>query len=315
MPKVSIIISVFNRFKELTERTLPSVFNQTFQDYEIIVINDGSTDKPDYQYLKGYTVPINLIEYKDNKGKSVRINFAVQLAKGEYILIVDDDNELMPTYLEKTVPYLDRKLPDVTLNDGFYHPEPKAVQTGRIIRHKGFDDYAPPVNHMGYGFSAIDWGWLIKKEVFDVIQYDESFSGDEDADFGIQFFKHFDSRPLNEPLTIAYAEGDGVSFPSEKRLRSLDRFIEKNIEFYNMAGPKDLSFLYRFAARNYYLAGHKKQANNLFWLAFKAYPNRRTLTHWLVSLINYKAYYQLMRMEEKYYAKKRMAMPMVANSR
>lgn len=312
MPKVSVIIPSHNRFQDLIRKSLPSVQKQTFSDLEIIIMDDCSEE--DYSQIE-IGGRVKYFRNQINKGKSYSVNFAIKQAKGEYILVVDDDNELMPTYLEETVALIERKLPPEVANDGFYHPQPDAIQVGRIIRHDGFDDYAPPINHTGYGFSAIDWGWLIKREVFEKIQYDESLSGDEDADFGIQFFQHFDSRPLNKPLTIAYAQGDGVSFPSAKRLQSLDRFITKNIEFYNQAGPKDLSFLYRFAARNYYLAGYKQQANNLFWLAFKAYPNRRTLTHYLVSLINYRAYYQLMRLEEKYYARKRMASAVVADSR
>lgn len=304
MPKVSVIISTYNRNKELTERCLPSIFNQTFKNYEVIVINDGSTEP--YVLSRAYPFLFHYHENETNKGKSYSVNLGVKLAKGKYVVIVDDDNELMPTFLEETVKAMeDSVVPLEKLNDGNYHPMISAVQTGRIIKHTGFDDYAPALPLMGFGFHSIDWGWLIKKEVFDVIQYDENMFMDEDADFGIQFFKRFSALALNKPLQICYAQGSSYSFPSKSRLEALDRFLVKNTKEYAKAGPKDLGFLYRFAARTFYLGGNKKRANQLFWQAFKAYPNRRTLTHYLVSLINYKAYYQLMRLEEKYYARKR----------
>lgn len=82
-------------------------------------------------------------------------------------------------------------------------------------------------------------------------------------------------------------------------------FYIKNWKEYELAGPKDFAFLNRFVGRTLYLAGYKKEAIKYFWKAFKAWKTRRTLTHFLVSLINYKAYYILMRLEERYYAHKR----------
>lgn len=314
MPRVSIIVPTYNRQKELTERCLPSILNQTYQDYEIIIVNDASKEELGLlKFFKSDYYPENVTEirFPENKGKSYGVNYAVKQAKGEFILVVDDDNELMPTYLEETI----AKMEEVNNNNGTYlNTEYEAICTGRIIKHKGFDDYAPAYRQSGYGFTAIDWGWLFKKKVFDVIQYDEQMIGDEDADFGIQFFKHFRAFPLDKPLQIAYAEGDSVSYPTQRRLEALDRFITKNWKEYELAGPKDLSFLYRFAGRNWYLAGYKKKAIGYFWRCFKVWPNRRTLTHFSVSLINYKAYYLLMRAEEKYYARKRMAMSSVQNS-
>lgn len=295
MPRVSIIVPLYNRLEGFTTRCLPSIKAQTFTDYEIIVVNNGD-----------YLEPITGIEWYDlpkvaNKSKAV--NFGVKQAKGKYILVVDDDNELMPTYLEETVAEIEKvREPSAVAHDKY-----DAVCTGRIVKHLGYDDYAPAYRQRGYDFSSIDWGWLMKKEVFDKIQYDETIFGDEDADFGIQFFKHFIAYPLDKPLQIAYAEGEGVCTPTKRRLESLARFYEKNKEYYKLAGPKDESFLERYFARTFYLGGFKKKAIKYFWQAFKAYPNRRTLTHFLVSLINYRAYYHLMRLEEKYYARKRMA--------
>lgn len=279
MPKVSVIIPTVDR-PEL-QRAIDSVNAQTFKDFELLVEHDT-----------------------ERVGKSVMVNNAVKKAKGEYILVVDDDNTIQPKFLELTVKAIEEEsAKEMNWSNSEWH----AVTTGRIVRHTGYDDYAPAYYQQGLGFASIDWGWLIRKKVFDTIQYDETLFGDEDADFGIQFYKHFRAYALDLPLQTAYADlNDGVCFPSQKRLDSLERFIKKNWREYEEAGPADLSFLYRFAGRNYYLAGHKKKAIEYFWKCFKAWKTRRTLTHYLVSLINYKAYYNLMRLEEKYYSKKRL---------
>lgn len=301
MIKVSIIIPTHNRVKELTERCLPSIWNQAYKDYELIIWDDASTDetqdKLKFRNLRYFRNPRNM-------GKSYSVNQAVKQAKGEYILVVDDDNELHPKYLELAVETIEREsAKEMKWSNSEWH----ALNTGRIVVHDGYTDYAPAYYQQGLGFTAIDWGWLIRKKVFNVIQYDETLFGDEDADFGIQFYKNFRAYALDMPLQTAYATGnDGVSLPTEKRLQSLERFVEKNWKEYEDSGPADLSFLYRFTARNFYLAGNKQKAKEYFWKCFKAWPTRRTLTHYLVSLINYKAYYLLMRLEEKYYSKKRL---------
>lgn len=279
MPKVTVIIPTIGR-PEL-QQAINSVNAQTFKDFELLVEHDT-----------------------ERVGKSIMVNNAVKKAKGEYILVVDDDNVIAPQFLELTVKAIEEEsAKEMKWSNSEWH----AVTTGRIVVHDGYKDYAPAYYQQGLGFAAIDWGWLIRRKVFDTIQYDETLFGDEDADFGIQFYKHFRAYALDLPLQTAFAgSNDGVCFPSEKRMDSLARFIKKNWREYEEAGPKDLSFLYRFAGRNWYLYGSKTLAKANFWRAFKAWPTRRTLTHYLVSLINYKAYYLLMRLEEKYYSRKRL---------
>lgn len=301
MPKVTVIVPTHNRCKELLEVCLPSIWNQTFKDFELIVWDDASTDET-FDKLKFK----NLIYQRNpkNMGKSYCVNRAVKIARGEYVVVVDDDNALAPQFLEMTVKIIEE---ESVKEQKWSNSEWHAVTTGRIVIHDGYKDYAPAYYQQGLGFAAIDWGWLVRKKVFDVIQYDETLWGDEDADFGIQFYKNYRAFALDLPLQTAFANrNDGVCLPTQKRLESLERFVSKNWQEYEEAGPKDLSFLYRFAGRNFYLAGQKDRAVKYFWKCFKAWKTRRTLTHFLVSLINYKAYYLLMRLEEKYYSRKRL---------
>jgi len=276
---VTVIIPTVGR-PEL-QQAIDSVNAQTYRDFELLVEHDTQ-----------------------RIGKSIIVNRAVKKAKGEYILVVDDDNVIAPQFLELTVKAIEEEsAKEMKWSNSEWH----AVTTGRIVVHEGYKDYAPAYYQQGLGFAAIDWGWLIRKKVFDTIQYDENLFGDEDADFGIQFYKNFRAYALDLPLQTAFAQAnDGVCLPTTKRLMSLERFIKKNEMEYEEAGPKDLSFLYRFAGRNFYLAGYKRAAIIWFWKCFKAWPTRRTLTHFLTSLISYKAYYMLMRLEEKYYSRKRL---------
>lgn len=91
MPEFSIIIPVYN-VEQYIKECLDSVFNQSFKDFEVIVVNDGTKDNS-MDIVKNYDVKI--INQK-NKGLSSARNHGVQLAKGKYILFLDSDD-----YLEK----------------------------------------------------------------------------------------------------------------------------------------------------------------------------------------------------------------------
>ena len=101
MPKISIIVPIYN-----VERYLPacldSVLNQTFWDFEVICINDGSPDGCG-QILAEYAQKDSRIKVitQENQGVSVARNTGVQLATADYIAFVDSDDELAPTFLER----------------------------------------------------------------------------------------------------------------------------------------------------------------------------------------------------------------------
>lgn len=98
MPKYSIIVPVYNSEKYLDD-CLKSIFNQTNQDYEIICINDGSTDKS-LDILNKYKDEIIIIN-QDNMGLSVARNNGVKKASGKYLLFVDSDDVIENKLLEK----------------------------------------------------------------------------------------------------------------------------------------------------------------------------------------------------------------------
>ena len=132
MPKVSVIIPTYNREKYIVE-TLQSVFEQTFTDYEVIVIDDGSTDNT-ADVLRPYLDRIVYIR-KPNGGQGSARNAGIKMAKGAYIAFLDSDDLWMPEKLLLQVSYLDEH-PDVALvfSDAatFYDDEGNHVRTGEL---------------------------------------------------------------------------------------------------------------------------------------------------------------------------------------
>ena len=111
MPKVSVIIPCFNQGLYLDE-AVDSVLAQTFQDFEILVVDDGSTDGETVKILQDYARPKTRVIHTDNQGLSAARNNGIHEAQGAYILPLDADDKIGDGYLEDAVRILDR-YPDI----------------------------------------------------------------------------------------------------------------------------------------------------------------------------------------------------------
>ena len=106
-PRVSIIIPVFNAGRFLA-RALDSVEAQTERDFEVVVVDDGSIDRRTHKILdQAAERPGVTVHRTENRGPSAARNLAIERSRGAYILPLDADDYLAPTYLEKTIPVLD----------------------------------------------------------------------------------------------------------------------------------------------------------------------------------------------------------------
>ena len=104
-PIVSVIMPCFNQ-GQFIEEAVESIIAQTFTPVEIIIINDGSTDIETVRLLNHYQKPNVSVIHTENRGPSAARNVGIHQAKGQYILPVDADDRIAPTYLEKAVPIL-----------------------------------------------------------------------------------------------------------------------------------------------------------------------------------------------------------------
>ena len=104
-PIVSVIMPCFNQ-GQFMEEAVESIIAQTFTPVEIIIINDGSTDIETVRLLNHYQKPNVSVIHTENRGPSAARNVGIHQAKGQYILPVDADDRIAPTYLEKAVPIL-----------------------------------------------------------------------------------------------------------------------------------------------------------------------------------------------------------------
>ena len=109
-PKVSVIMGVYNcKDVDALFKSVNSIINQTFQDWEFIICNDGSTDNTlDFlKELEHYDKRIKVLTYLQNKGLAYALNFCIEHSKGKYIARMDDDDTARKDRLEKQICFLD----------------------------------------------------------------------------------------------------------------------------------------------------------------------------------------------------------------
>lgn len=107
MPKVSVLMPVFNSEVYLSE-AIDSILNQTFEDFEFIIIDDGSNDRSQ-EIVRSYSDPrIRFYVNKQNMGVAATLNRGLELATGEYIARMDSDDISLPNRFKEQVDFLNR---------------------------------------------------------------------------------------------------------------------------------------------------------------------------------------------------------------
>ena len=128
--KYSIIIPVYNSEKYI-EKCINSILEQTCENYEVIIVNDGSTDNS-IEIIKQLLHEANidwLVIDKENGGQGSARNLGIKYAKGEYLVVIDSDDYLMTTMLEVVNCVIESKYPDIVCFNSMLVDE-----NGRIIK-------------------------------------------------------------------------------------------------------------------------------------------------------------------------------------
>ncbi|MDY9918633.1 MAG: glycosyltransferase [Proteiniphilum sp.] len=115
-PLVSIILPVFNA-ESYVNYAIESILEQTYDNYELIIINDGSTDQS-LKIINSYQDSRIVLINRENKGLAISLNEGLNIAKGTYIARMDADDVCLPTRLEKQIEYFVKNPQTVLLGTG-----------------------------------------------------------------------------------------------------------------------------------------------------------------------------------------------------
>ncbi len=196
-PTVSVVMPVYNRV-EMLPRAVNSILGQTWDDFEFIIVDDGSTDDT-WELLKDFEAldsRIILLRHPENQGISKSRNDGNDIAHGTYIAIMDSDDISLPERLQKSVAYLEN------------NPAATAVNSVYIKTDKGsVNNWVPPPREevlMNFGNYYTHLG-LIRRDFIERhgIRYDEEMISSEDYDMWAQVLMAGGRlEMMSEPLLI-----------------------------------------------------------------------------------------------------------------
>lgn len=104
--KVSILLPVYNAESTIRE-TIDSILNQTYTDFDVVIINDGSSDNSEQTILEYKDERIHYYKNESNRGLIYTLNRGIELCKGEYIARIDADDIMLPTRLEEQIKFME----------------------------------------------------------------------------------------------------------------------------------------------------------------------------------------------------------------
>lgn len=229
LPLVSVVIPLYNREKTV-QRAVDSVLNQTYTNIEVIVVDDGSTDKS-VDKLKKYEGDsrIRVFCQEKNRGANAARNRGIKESQGEYIAFQDSDDEWLPCKLEKQILYM--------INNGYL------ASFCSYRRHYGQNAQIIPemrerVNHeslrkrLRKGNVVGTPTLVIHKQIVDGVgMFDEIMPRLQDYEFVIRIIKQFDMCYIDEPLVNEYQLNDSISLNQEGLAQAQVLLMKKHADF------------------------------------------------------------------------------------
>ena len=303
MSKITISINLccYNGEKYLDE-TLQSIFKQTFKKWELVIINDGSTDSTE-QIIKQYINqgwPI-IYHYQNNEGLSSARNKAIELSKGEYLAFIDQDDLWLPEKLEKQVILFDDVNVGLVFSDTIFFNEDgiekqlykkKKPPTGLVFREI-LSEY----------FISLETVIIRKDALAKLDQYfNPFFQVIEEYDLFVRLAYHWKVAYVNEVLAkwrvheASSTWKEGELFPKEQRimLKQLDKVIpdfKKN--YFNEIKMVKCTIALTEAIIKW-KSGNRKSARNILWPYFNVSMKFRIIIFF--TLFPYSLYKRLRRL-------------------
>jgi len=222
--KVSVIVPTFNR-RHLLKETMESILNQTFKDFELIIVDNYSTDNTE-KLIRSYND--KRIRYFKNQNKgivAVNRNFGIKKAKGELIAFCDDDDLWMPYKLEKQVAEFEKddQVALVCTNGIAFN---ETGETGLTIKsHLRESDFT--FKSLIFSNHICNSSVIVRKSVINdvgMLDEDSKIFGAEDYYLWVQLAKKYSIKYINLPL-IKYRTHPGAYRRNEIESLALEKHV------------------------------------------------------------------------------------------
>ena len=201
---ISVCFSVYNTGKYLP-KAMDSMLAQTYSDYEIIIVDDGSTDgSGDICEQQAARKPGTRVYHKKNGGLSSARNYAIDHARGQFIIFPDPDDWAEPDYLERLLAIRDSSGADLSVCGHFDHIDGrcrtwnKSAAPAVMNQEEALDRLMRPDSFCGYAWNKL---YDLKTITENSLRFDEELGMVQDLHFAVRYFRYvktvaYDPVPL-----------------------------------------------------------------------------------------------------------------------
>lgn len=276
MPKVSIIIPVYNAEKYLN-RCINSILSQKYNDWEAILVNDGSTDgslKICNSYLDNIGIRIVVVS-QPNSGVSSARNKGLSLATGPYVMFLDSDDYMFPEMCEMMVEAIESKDADCIICGttetwgGLWAPKENEDYTDLASFKKDF------IRHLSTELLSPPWNKIYKRELIKK-GFDSSVSFGEDLMFNLDYFKNCEKISFISDAPFYHEKANENSLVNKvypSRLSEIEKVHSAVLDFYEGSDPdiskkyiRDIIVYYRAVVQNRNFRREEKRAFFEKWI-------------------------------------------------
>ena len=245
MAKITVIVPVYNMEKYI-ERCLKSLLSQTLEDIEIIVVNDGSTDRSKEIILDFLESQNNIIyKEKENEGVAVARNYGLKAASGEYITFLDPDDYIEKDMYEKMYNKAKEEEEEADLVEcDFYweYPNKKKQDVGKVYLGK---------KDMLVNVRVMPWNKLIKKSIIqdNNIRFPKGLKY-EDVEFTYKLVPYCNKVSfVKKPFVHYMQREDSASYSYNEKVADIFLVLDDVIEYYRSNGiyeeyKEELEYVY-----------------------------------------------------------------------
>jgi glycosyltransferase involved in cell wall biosynthesis len=281
-PKVSICVPTYNRKKYLKE-TLDSIIAQTYKDYEIVVVDDGSTDGTE-EMIKKFGDSITY-HWQENGGDAAARNKLIQLARGEYISFIDSDDLLFPDAIERLVKVVEAEEEDVIAYGSYVRIDQDGNVCGKCKRKL----YSGNITkHLFQTIIVHSCGSIFPRKIFkDPVVFDTSLNVCSDYDLWLSLSTKYKFVALPSPTFKRRRHPDNLSVVSFENCLTQYKVLERF--YYEKGGDKVIPL--KIASKVLSKSGFKTgrcafregsydQAIKYLGQSFRRQPNLKSLFYW-----------------------------------
>ena len=236
--KVSCIVTTYERPIEILKKAIMSIVKQTYDNYEILIVNDSPKNielsnkiKHLVKLIKNeYCIEITYLSYEKNMGANYARNYGIKFSNGEYVAFLDDDDEWLPEKLEIQVPLMDDNVAIVYSNflicdNGKYHKNNLIEVTNKNKIEKILE-----TNFIG----STSFPLLNKKLLLDAGGFDDQLKSCQEYDLYIRLLKNHNIAYSNKYVGVYSISNDSTYRNNYEKFYTSSIYIyNKNIDLFN----------------------------------------------------------------------------------